>query len=140
MKLTILSLFTLIYSTINAQEIGIRIGEITGSNFAIDGVFDLQQGRIHSNLSINDGVGIDVLYDFIHEDIGNENISWYLGVGISSFINEEFNLGASGEIGLEYNLDDIPIVIGIDYRPTFWIIEETTFKWNNIGLNVRYIF
>ena len=30
--------------------------------------------------------------------------------------------------------------IGIDYRPTFWIVEDTEFEWGGFGLNIRYRF
>ena len=51
-----------------------------------------------------------------------------------------FFLGVSGEIGIEYHFDTVPIAIGLDYRPTFWIIEETDFDAGGFGLNIRYVF
>jgi hypothetical protein len=28
----------------------------------------------------------------------------------------------------------------LDYRPTFWIVEETDFDAGGFGLNIRYVF
>jgi hypothetical protein len=125
----------------NAQEIGIRFGEMTGNNVAIDGIFSLGEfSRIHANLSFGeDGVGIDALYDFLYEPLG-DGFNWYVGAGPSLFINDPFYLGVSGEIGIEYHFNNAPIAIGLDYRPTFWIIEETDFEAGGFGLNVRYVF
>ncbi|MBV7269907.1 hypothetical protein [Winogradskyella luteola] len=140
MKNIILAFTLLITTVISAQEIGVRFGEVTGNNVAIDGVFDFEGSRIHANVSFGEGVGIDALYDFIYKPIGEEAINWYAGVGASTYIEDDFNLGVSGEIGLEYVFKEVPIVLGIDYRPTFWIIDDTDFKWDGFGINVRYKF
>ncbi len=140
MKNIILAFTLLITTAISAQEIGVRFGEVTGNNVAIDGVFDFEGSRIHANVSFGEGVGIDALYDFIYKPIGEEAINWYAGVGASTYIEDDFNLGVSGEIGLEYVFKEVPIVLGIDYRPTFWIIDDTDFKWDGFGINVRYKF
>lgn len=133
--------FTLMLSTLlSAQELGVRFGEVTGNNIAIDGVFDFESSRIHANISFGDGVGLDALYDFIYKPLGEEALNWYAGVGASTYIEDDFNLGVSGEIGLEYVFKDIPFVLGIDYRPTLWLIEDTDFNWDGFGINVRYRF
>jgi hypothetical protein len=140
MKNIILGFALIISSALSAQEIGVRFGEVSGNNIAVDGVFDFEGSRIHANVSFGDGLGLDALYDFVYKQIGNESLNWYAGVGGSSYIDDDFYLGVSGEIGLEYVFNDAPIVIGFDYRPTFWIIEETDFEWGGFGLNIRYVF
>ncbi|WP_282040729.1 hypothetical protein [Winogradskyella flava] len=139
MRIIVLGLVLLLSTTINAQEIGVRFGEVTGNNIAVDGVFEFDGSRIHANVSFGDGLGLDALYDFVYEPLEDE-LYWYAGVGASTFIEDDFNLGVSGEIGLEYQFDSAPIVIGFDYRPTFWIIDDTSFKWDGFGVNVRYRF
>jgi len=85
----------------NAQEIGIRFGEMTGNNVAIDGIFSLGEfSRIHANLSFgDDGVGTDALYDFLNEPLG-DGFNWYIGAGPLLFITGPFYLIVSGEIGI----------------------------------------
>lgn len=139
MKNLLIALVLTLSSTLSAQEIGIRFGEITGNNVAVDGVFDFDGQRIHANISFGEGLGLDALYDFVHESLEDE-LYWYAGVGASTYIDDDFFLGVSGEIGLEYVFNDAPIVVGFDYRPTFWLIDETEFEWGGFGLNVRYIF
>lgn len=139
MRKIILGFAIIISSALSAQELGVRFGELTGNNVAVDGMFDFEGGRIHANISFGEGLGLEALYDFVHEPLEDE-LYWYAGVGASSYIDDDFYLGISGEIGLEYVFDSVPIVIGFDYRPTFWIIEETDFNWGGFGLNVRYKF
>ena len=135
-------LLVIVFTTqLNAQEIGLRFGEVTGNNIAIDGVFNFEGSRIHANISFgDDGVGIDALYDFIYRPLGEEALNWYAGVGASTYIEDELNLGVSGELGLEYSFKKVPIVVGVDYRPTFWFVDDTDVKWDGFGVNIRYRF
>jgi hypothetical protein len=125
-----------------SQEIGIRFGDVTGNDVAVDGVFSSGKfSRIHADVSFgNGGVGADALWDFIYKPIDGDNLKWYLGAGPSVFIGDNFLLGASGEVGLEYRFEEVPIALGLDWRPTLWIVEETDFHAGGFGLNVRYVF
>ncbi|PQB03798.1 outer membrane insertion C- signal [Aureitalea marina] len=140
-KLLILLIF-MFGLTATAQEVGVRFGEVARNNVAIDAVFNTSASRIHANASFgNNGVGVDVLWDFIFRQISGESFYWYAGVGPSMNVgDDDFYLGASGEIGLEYRFNSVPIAIGLDYRPTFWIVEDTDFEWGGFGLNARWIF
>ena len=124
------------------QELGIRFGNALGNNnsVAVDGVFALGQfSRIHADVSFGNGVALEALWDFLYRPIPNSPINWYVGVGPSLYLSNPFALGASGEIGLEYRFKEIPMAIGLDYRPTFVIVEKTDFV-NSFGLNIRYVF
>ncbi len=126
----------------NAQELGIRFGDAMAnkSSVAVDAVFGLGKfSRLHADVSFGNGVGVEVLWDFLYRPIPNSPINWYVGVGPSLYLGSPFALGASGEIGLEYRFNEIPLVIGADYRPTFVLVETTAFV-NSFGLNVRYVF
>ncbi|MEB2776611.1 outer membrane insertion C- signal [Algoriphagus sp. D3-2-R+10] len=126
----------------NAQEVGLRFGNFYGNNVAIDGVFALGEfSRIHADVSFgNGGVGIDALWNPIYRPVGASEFNYYLGFGPSLFIGDPFGLGVAGEIGIEYAFDDVPIVIGADWRPTFRLIEDTDFFADVFGLNVRWRF
>jgi hypothetical protein len=129
--------------TSNAQELGIRFGGTNGfGGVAVDGVFGAGEfSRIHADLGFyKGGVGIDALWDFLYKPINGEALNWYLGAGPSTYIGDRFDLGVSGEIGIEYRFSEVPISVGVDWRPTFWIIEETRFGADSFGLNVRYVF
>jgi len=126
----------------NAQEVGVRLGNVSGGPVAIDGVFGLGKfSRIHADISFgNDGVGIDALWDFLYKPLGDEAFNWYAGVGPYIVIGNPFWLGVAGEIGLEYRFKEVPIALGFDYRPELSIIETTEFHFDSYGINVRYRF
>lgn len=127
---------------VNAQELGIRVGNVSGGHYAVDAMFGLGQfSRIHADVSFGDGgVGIDALWDFLYKPLGNEAFNWYLGAGPYSVIDDPFWLGVAAEAGLEYRFNSVPIALGIDYRPRFSIIEETEFYWGGFGFNARFVF
>ncbi|UZD21614.1 outer membrane insertion C- signal [Algoriphagus halophytocola] len=125
----------------NAQEVGVRFGQFGGNNVAIDGVFSLGQfSRIHADVSFGSGVGIDALWDFIYRPVGSSDFKWYVGAGPSLYIDDPFSLAAAGEVGIEYAFEEVPIVIGADWRPTFRIVENTDFFADVFGLNIRWRF
>ena len=126
----------------NAQEVGIRFGQFSNNNVAIDGVFALGQfSRIHADVSFGGGgVGIDALWNPLFRPIGDSDFNWYAGFGPSLFLGDPFQLGAAGEIGVEYAFADVPITIGADYRPVFVIVEDTRFAGDGFGINVRWRF
>lgn len=129
-----------IVSTTSAQELGVRFGKATGGNVAVDGVFSLgSMSRIHGDVSFGDGVGVDLLWDFIYQQLDGEAFKWYAGVGAFTFLGDPFALGVAGELGLEYRFQ-FPISLSVDWRPTFRIVENTDFDAGGFGLNIRYVF
>jgi hypothetical protein len=123
------------------QEVGLRFGNISAGNVAIDGIFSTSKfTRIHADVSFGHGVGVDVLWDFLYRPVGGEAFNWYLGAGPYIQIADPFWLGVVGEAGLEYRFNQVPIAIGLDWRPTVSIIESTNFYADVFGFNVRYVF
>jgi len=140
-KLLLILLISPFFYSLSAQEIGLRFGEMAGNNIAIDGIFDFKVGRLHTDISFGEGVGIDIIYDFMYNPImESSNIYYYVGMGVISLIHSDFELGATGEAGIELRFRTIPFVLGIDYRPSIIVIGNTDFHWNGFGFNMRYVF
>lgn len=141
----LLLLFSVLFmlSTIsNAQELGVRFGDVSGGNVAVDGVFSLGSwSRIHADVSFGGGgVGVDAIWDFLYNPINGEAFFWYAGIGAFTFLGTPFSLGAAGELGLEYRFNQVPISLSADWRPYLTIVENTSFHAGSFGINVRYIF
>ncbi len=143
--LSLVVLFVGFTNKVNAQqleqaEIGLRFN--TSENpfsIAIDGVYNLSSGnRLHANIGIENGVGFDLIHDWV-ATFNNNRLIFYPGIGASLYIIDELFLGVTAEFGLEYRFD-VPISIGIDYRPTLFLISDLSLQSNGIGFNVRYRF
>jgi hypothetical protein len=136
-------LFFVFSMTSKSQELGFRFGDISGGNVAVDGIFSTGKlTRIHADLSFgNNGVGVEALWDFINNPLGGEAFNWYAGVGPYTYIGDNtFNLGAVGELGIEYHFREVPIALGFDWRPYVQLVEDTGIGVSGFGLNVRYVF
>ena len=135
---------TLTFSA-QAQELGLRWGDTVGNDVAIDGIVSIgDYSRIHADVSFgNGGVGLDGLIDFVYRPLfGDESLYWYVGAGASSFLGDDFLLGGSGELGLQYTFD-FPMSLSADWRPTLWIIKPDgadAFYGDSFGINIRYVF
>jgi hypothetical protein len=142
MKKILFTVFLLagLFQFTQAQEVGIRFGDAFGGHYAVDGVFGLGQfSRIHADVSFgNDGVGVEALWDLLYKPLG-EGFDWYVGVGPSVYLGDPFLLAVSGEIGVEYHFD-FPVAVGVDWRPSFIIVDHTDFESGWFGVNVRYVF
>jgi len=140
-KLLLVFIAVALFGTMNAQEVGVRFGNVSGGNVAVDGVFSVSKfSRIHADVSFGNGVGIDALWDFLYRPLGGEAFDWYVGAGPYTFIGNDFELGIVAEVGLEYHFNGVPIAIGGDWRPQFRIIDNTSLNWGGFGLNVRFVF
>lgn len=129
---------------LEALELGIRLNIDDSSPFdaAFDAVYNVSNAnRFHANLGIGDGgLGADLIYDWVFTFNGDGRLILYPGVGASLyFLSDDVVLGVTGELGLEYRFD-IPLSLGIDYRPTFTILPDTDLGTNSVGLNLRWRF
>ncbi len=126
---------------VNAQEIGIRLGNFNDAHVAIDGIVNFEDGtRLHGDISFGQGIGANLLYNFKIDEfaVDNLNFQYYLGAGIATFVGDPFVLGANGEIGIEYLFKNTPITIGIDWRPQLNVITRTSLEILQLGINIRY--
>lgn len=141
LKVLILLVFTIVATTnINAQEIGIRGGDLSGGNIALDAVLLTGDfSRIHADVSFGEDIGVDLIWDFIYRPLVDETFYFYSGIGPYFLFTDPFTMGAAGEVGFEYRFDSVPIALGIDWRPLLSITEETEFIPEGFGFNVRFI-
>jgi hypothetical protein len=139
-KLLVLASFVLCSYAGFSQEIGARWGEVLGNDIALDMMLRSGDGhRLHADLSFGNDFGLELLWNVIRP-LGNSNLNWYIGLGPSMLFSENFLLGISGELGLEYRFAKLPLAIGADWRPTFFIIDETEFESGGFGVNARFVF
>lgn len=139
-------LFSLIFAalffctiTSQAQELGLRFGHLNGNNVALDGIFSTgKYSRVHADVSFGDhGLGLDALWNPIYDDISDTDLKWYAGFGPSVYLGDDFRFGGAGEVGLEYAFSEVPITLGLDFRPYLFLVEVTEFR-AGFGFNARW--
>lgn len=139
-KLLVFASFVLCSYAGFSQEVGARWGEVLGNDIALDMMLRSGDGhRLHADLSFGNDFGLELLWNVIRP-LGNSSLNWYIGLGPSMLFSENFLLGISGELGLEYRFAKLPIAVGADWRPTFFIIDESEFESGGFGVNARFVF
>ena len=161
MKKIILSAFMLIGLTFAAQAQDISknaLGLRLGSNDGFGGEVSYQRGmsdinRLELDLGWRNSKDVDAfklagIYQWVWNIDGDFN--WYAGVGggfgswstnNSAVKDSGTFIFAAGDIGIEYNFEEAPIQLSLDFRPEF---GGNGYYKNNYGsdvaLGVRYKF
>ena len=120
-----------------AQTTGIELGLRGGYASGVDFAMPLGSNRLHADVGFGDNLNIDALYDWQIPVFG-EGFMFYPGVGISTEFGDEFEFGAAGELGLEYQFK-FPLTIAADFRPIYEFTGDTGYK-SGWGFNVRWRF
>lgn len=98
------------------------------------------------------GFDITGLYEIHNQAFQIDRLNWYYGFGAHvGFWNGDNTpwghlgtnyavVGIDGVIGIEYNFLEVPINIGIDWKPELNLTGYTAFWGDSGALTIRYIF
>jgi hypothetical protein len=98
------------------------------------------------------GVEFTGLYEIHNQAFHVERLNWYFGFGAHvGFWNGNYAgwgtpgnhyavLGIDGILGMEYNLREIPVNIGIDWKPALNVLGYQGFWVDGGAVSIRYIF
>jgi len=88
----------------------------------------------------------------LHKDVESmDNLQWYYGAGVGAFIwsydsfyytdrSNRIGIGVNGVIGAEYTFEDLPLVVSLDWAPTFIVSGVGSGFGSGYGaFSVRYI-
>ena len=86
-------------------------------------------------------VAIQAFYEY-HGDIeGAAGLRWFAGAGAGAALDDDasaFMLKPIG--GLDYKINGVPLAFSFDWRPTFFIADNSDFQAARFGLGFRYAF
>ena len=98
------------------------------------------------------GFEITGIYEVHNPFVKTERLKWYYGVGghlgFYNGDNTSWNddpgsytsLGIDLILGIEYSFSEVPINIGLDWKPEFNLIGYSRFIGDGAALSVRFIF
>jgi hypothetical protein len=149
-----LSLAACFIAVVNAQDyktgIGLRGGLYNGLTIKH---FISQSSAIEGLISTRwSGFELTGLYEIHNQAFDVERLNWYYGAGahIASYNGNNTSwgnagtsyliIGIDGILGIEYNFKEIPINIGLDWKPALNIIGYSHFFGDGGALSIRYIF
>ena len=148
--LVVICLFTISNAQDYRTGIGLRAGNFNGLTVKhFFGTKSAFEGIIDSRWR---GFEVTGLYEVHNRAFQTERMKWYIGFGghVGSWNGDHTNwgtpgtdytvIGIDGILGLEYNFREIPINIGIDWKPTINLSGYTGFWSDDGALSIRYIF
>lgn len=91
------------------------------------------------NTSEIDGFTVSVLYQRLAPLAGKGRVSALLGVGLSGNFKDETNIGPSVMLGFDWRWRTLPIVLQLDWMPTWYLIGDSYFTGVNGALTLRYV-
>ncbi len=137
----------------NAQDYSTGIGFRGGlSNGLTVKHFISSENAVEGILSTRwQGFNITGLYEIHNQAFDTPGLKWYYGfgghIGFWNAHNPWFNdrgnytvVGVDGIIGLEYSFAEVPINLGLDWKPGLNLIGYTGFWGDEVALSIRYIF
>ncbi|ALI98420.1 hypothetical protein [Rufibacter tibetensis] len=158
--LVLLSLTKLESAQAQTVGLGLRVGGysagVSGKYFfredrAIEGILGTGFGRR--------GFQLTGLLEQHAVAFGIQGLQWFYGAGghvgifrgryyhkpSSKHYEDSYNktlvtLGVDGIVGLEYQITEIPISVGIDFKPFFEVNRDGLFLYPDGALTVRYTF
>lgn len=100
------------------------------------------------------GFELTGLYEVNKRAFDIDRLNWFYGFGAHvGFWNGKYTydywgtygdqytvVGIDGILGLEYNFKEIPVNLGLDWKPAFNITGYTGFWYDGVALSLRYIF
>lgn len=169
MKKIILSAFMLMglafsaqAQTISKNALGLRLGDNDGfgGEVSYQRALSGNDNRLEFDLGWRNSNNVDAiklvgLYQWVWNIEGGFN--WYAGVGagLGSWSydgpgNPDNDGGtfilAAGDIGIEYDFEEAPIQLSLDFRPEFYLNNSGDNRWRednfgpDIALGIRYRF
>jgi hypothetical protein len=146
--IAVISIGVLASAQISSKALGARL--YGGDNFS-GAELSFQKGlndrnRLELDASFgfrsdNSRVALFGIYHWVWNLAGGFN--WYIGPGASlmydSYDNDSYvNVGVGGQIGIEYNFRDLPILVSLDARPMWDFLGDVNgLGWGG-ALGLRY--
>ncbi len=121
---------------------GLTIKHFVGSKSAFEGLV----------VSRWKGFAITGLYEIHNQAFNADRLKWYIGfgghVGFWNGDNAKWGepgtnytvFGIDGILGLEYSFREVPINIGIDWKPAINLSGYSGFWGDDGAISIRYIF
>jgi hypothetical protein len=142
--LTLCGLASATFAGMPANAIGVRLG---GGNHGGGAEVSYQKAlgsanRVELDVGLGGG-GLSVAGIYQWDGNITNALNWYVGPGaaIGLYSGSNIGIGVGGQLGLDFNFNSMgaPILLGLDVRPMWGLINNTGFGADG-ALSIRYTF
>jgi len=108
--------------------------------FELTGLYEVHKAQLEEIDRLNWYFGGGAHIGYYARGYGRWGYSSPVLIGTETAPDHQLTLGIDGILGIEYNIQDLPINISLDWKPGFNFVGATWGVWDNGALSVRYIF
>jgi hypothetical protein len=91
-------------------------------------------------LNLREPIALGAFYE-IFKPIGlASNLHWFYGGGAFVGFSGVDNLGIAGIAGLDYQFNEVPINLTIDWKPELSLIQSVRFRASTVAVSIRFAF
>lgn len=106
---------------------------LSGDTEAVEGIVTVRGSGSNSTLAIT------ALYELHNYDFASEALRWYYGAGPHlAMSSKETDIGIDGIIGIEYRINEGPISLSADWKPSLAIIGAGGLVGDEGAISLRY--
>jgi len=148
----VLSICVLVF--VNAQDYNTGIGFRGGFANGITVKHFLNERSAFEGIIASRWRGLEItgLYEIHNTAFDVDRLNWYFGFGghlgfwngdYAGWGDEGSNytvIGVDGILGIEYNFEELPINLSLDWKPAFNIVGYSGFWGDGGAFSIRYIF
>jgi hypothetical protein len=128
-------------------SVGPRLGGTLSASFKKHNNYNksalelLLQFKDFNNVEDNDldGFGATLLWEKLAPISTSSQLSAMIGGGPAFNFNKDFNMGIAGIIGFDWRLKMAPITLQLDWMPTFYFVNISTFEATNAAFTARFV-
>jgi hypothetical protein len=141
---TLIIIGILLPSILNAQPYkhaaGVRAGYSSGITYK--GFFLHSMNAVELDFYYNNhGLNLSALYVLHVEPFRSERWLLHFGGGVfGGNWDGDPSVGLVAAGGIEYNIRDIPLNFGLDWRPMLNVYKEFAYDFLDFGISIRYRF
>jgi hypothetical protein len=131
--------------------LGVRLGAFNGITIKH---FMKRDNALEGLLNFRwNGFIISGLYEYQKPFKGVNNLDWFVGIGghvgfwdngdyyWNHYRNESYTVFGMDLIGgIEYTFDEVPINLGLDWKPAFNFVGDSHVWFDGLALSIRYTF
>jgi hypothetical protein len=153
-RIVITSGFILFFSClVNAQEYKTALGIRAGNSSGLSIKHFMNHKAAFEGLLTTRWEGLDItgLYEMHNEAFDVKHLNWYYGGGGHLGFYNGSNvwwgragagylvIGIDGILGIEYTFPELPVNLGIDWKPAINFVGYSGF-WSEGAISARYVF
>ena len=142
LSLILIAIFENSASAQYRHQAGVRLGsadQVLSTGFTYR--YHFNNGKaVEAILNLRDPIALGALYEVFKPINAVPNLHWFYGGGAYVGFSGFDNFGITGIAGIDYQFNEVPINLTIDWKPELNLIEGVQFRASTVAVSVRFSF